>query len=197
MLFDLGGVVIAIDFNRALQTWEVWSVLPIEEMQRRFKMDTTYERHERGEIDASEYFAHIRRTLELEATDADIALGWNAIFVGEIIETVDSILSVRNRLPCFAFTNSNTTHQVTWTTAYPRAIKSFHQVFVSSELGLRKPEREAFDAIAEKTGIDSGALLFFDDTEQNVLGAQAAGLQAVHVRTPADVRRALVEINAL
>ena len=197
LIFDLGGVVIDIDFNQALKTWEEWSALPIEEIQRRFKMDATYERHERGEIEASEYFAHIRKILELEATDTDIASGWNAIFVGEIFETVSNILSVRDQLPCFAFTNSNTTHQIVWMSAYPRVVESFHRIFVSSELGFRKPEREAFNAIAEATGISLDALLFFDDTEENVLAAQVAGLKTVYVKAPADVRQALLEIDVL
>ena len=34
-------------------------------------------------------------------------------------------------------------------------------------------------------------VLFFDDLQENVAAARAAGLQAVLVRTPADVREAL------
>ena len=197
LLFDMGGVVIDIDFDQALLTWEGFSKLPIEEIRRRFTMDAAYEDHERGKIDATKYFAHLRSVLELEASDIDIALGWNAIFVGEIVETVNDILSVRNQLPCFAFTNSNPTHQAAWMAAYPTVVSSFHQVFVSSKLGLRKPERAAFDAISDATGTSLADMLFFDDSEENVVGARAAGLQAVHVKSPLDVKQALIEIGAL
>ena len=197
LLFDMGGVVIDIDFDQALQIWKEYSALPIGEIQRRFTMDAAYERHERGEIDASEYFAHIRNVLELDASDSDIVLGWNAIFIGEIAETVNSILSVRDQIPCFAFTNSNPTHQVTWMAAYPRVVTSFHRIFVSCEIGLRKPERAAFNAIADATGINLAAMLFFDDSIENVVGARDAGLPAVHVKTPLNVKQALVEFGAL
>ena len=193
----MGGVVFEIDFERALQTWCNWTSLPIEEIQHRFEMDKAYERHERGEIGASEYFAHIRNVLELEASDSEIALGWNAIYLEEIAETVNYILAVKEKIPCFAFTNSNPTHQVFWMAAYPRAIESFHQIFVSSDLGLRKPEREAFDAIADTTGISLDKMLFFDDTEENVNGARVAGMQAIHVKAHSDVKKALVDIGAL
>jgi len=73
----------------------------------------------------------------------------------------------------------------------------FHRVFVSSELGLRKPERAAFRAVADATGITPAALLFFDDAIENVEGARAAGLQAVLVRALSDVRRALAGIRVL
>ena len=197
LLFDLGGVVIDIDFDRAFRSWARQSQLSVDEIRRRFTLDAVYEQHERGEIDAAEYFAHLRNVLELEGSDEEIASGWNAIYVGEITETLNDILSVRDRLPCFAFTNSNPTHQATVTATYPRVLAAFRQIFVSSELGLRKPERAAFDAIAEATGISPAAMLFFDDSIENVKGARAAGLQPVHVRAPADVKLALVEIGAL
>lgn len=197
LLFDMGGVVIDIDFDRAFRNWERQSRLSFNEIRTRFSMDAAYERHERGEINASEYFDHLRDELALEGSDEDIALGWNAIYVDEITDTLNAILSVRDKLPCFAFTNSNPTHQCAWMTAYPAVVAAFDRVFVSSELRLRKPERAAFDAIAEATGVRSPAILFFDDTEENVEGARAAGLQAVHVQAPSDVTRALSAIGAL
>ncbi len=193
----MGGVVFEIDFELALQSWKQWTSLPIEELRHRFKMDEAYEKHERGEIKAAEYFTHLRNVLELEANDSEITIGWNAIYLGEIVETVNYVLAVKDRLPCFAFTNSNPTHQVSWMSSYPRVVESFHQIFVSSELGLRKPEREAFEAIANATGIDLEAMLFFDDTDDNVRGAEAMGMRAVHVKNHQDVKQALSEIGAL
>ena len=197
LIFDLGGVVIDVDFDQALQIWAQHSRLPIEGLRARFKMDVEYECHERGEIDAHQYFSHLRNLLELEADDAEISTGWNSIFGGEITETVNDILAIRSRLPCFAFSNSNPTHQITWMADYPRAVSSFHKIFVSSELGYRKPERESFEAIAKATGINLAAMLFFDDTVENVVGAREAGLQAVHVKTPADITHALEAIGEL
>lgn len=197
LLFDMGGIVFDIDFERALQTWSNFTRLSISEIRSRFSMDHTYEKHERGEIIASVYFSHLRQVLELEANDSEIALGWNAIYLEEITETVDYILAVNNTMPCFAFTNSNVIHQTFWEAAYPRAVKSFQQIFVSSSLGLRKPERAAFEAISDATGIKLEAMLFFDDTEENVTGARAAGMEAVHVKTHSDVQRALVELGVL
>ena len=148
LLFDLGGVLIEIDFERALRAWNQWTLLSIEELRQRFKMDEAYEKHERGEIEAPEYFTHLRKMLELEANDSEIILGWNAIFLSEIVETVDQVRAAKEKLPCFAFTNSNPTHQDFWMSAYPGVVESFHQIFVSSELRLRKPEPESFEAIA-------------------------------------------------
>jgi putative hydrolase of the HAD superfamily len=40
-------------------------------------------------------------------------------------------------------------------------------------------------------GVPAQSVLFFDDTLENVEEAKASGLQAVHVRSPADVGDAL------
>jgi putative hydrolase of the HAD superfamily len=197
LLFDLGGVVVGVDFERAFRAWEDQSALSIEEIRRRFKMDEAYEKHERGEIGASEYFSHLRLVLALEGTDASIALGWNAIFVEEMTESMSYIRAAAERIPCFAFSNSNPTHQAWWSSSYPSVVALFRRVFVSSELGMRKPERAAFEAISAATNIVPGSILFFDDSIENVRGAREAGLRAIHVQGPADVKSALLEIGAL
>jgi putative hydrolase of the HAD superfamily len=196
LLFDLGGVIIDIDFTRALQSWSIHSRLSIDEIERRFKMDEAFRRHERGEIECREYFTHLRQILELEASDAEIRQGWNAIFVDQITATIDYIVAIRTELPCYAFTNSNPTHQDFWMAAFPTAMNAFEQIFVSSEMGLRKPERKAFEAIAAATGNRLDEILFFDDSEENVIGARVAGMPAVLVNSHADIEQALSEIDA-
>lgn len=191
LLFDLGGVVINIDFNRAFEHWQPVSRLSLDEIKAGFRFDAAYQQHERGEITAAQYFTHLCDTLQLQQGHARVAEGWNAIFLGEISETLAMIRSARNRLPCYAFTNSNTAHQAAWSAMFPAVVQAFDRIFVSSDMGCRKPERQAFDHIASAINVPANAILFFDDLAENVSGAQAAGLQAVHVRGPADVRAAL------
>ncbi|MDP2818723.1 MAG: HAD family phosphatase [Polaromonas sp.] len=191
LLFDLGGVLIDIDFNRAFEHWQTFSALSLEGIRAAFRFDDAYGKHERGEIDATEYFAHLVKKLQLRDDPEGIAQGWNAIFTGEITETLALVQAVRTHLPCYAFSNSNAVHQAAWSRMYPAVVQAFDRIFVSSDIGLRKPERRAFEHIADAIKVPAPAMLFFDDLAENVAGARAAGLQAVHVRSPADVRAAL------
>jgi len=191
LLFDLGGVVVDIDFDLAFRQWQSLTQLSFGEIKKTFAFDDPYARHERGEIAAAEYFAHLRSVLKLQGSDARIAEGWNAIFIREIPATLELIQSVRAAVPCYAFTNTNPTHQGAWTAVAPRVLHSFDRIFASHEIGLRKPEKRAFEHIAAAIGVPLESILFFDDLDENVEGARAAGLQAVLVRGPADVRDAL------
>ncbi|MGZ5061038.1 MAG: HAD family hydrolase [Usitatibacter sp.] len=191
LLFDLGGVVMSLDWERAFSRWAEHSGESAEALRKRYRFDQAYERHERGEIDEREYFAALRDSLSIDITDAQWAEGWESIFVDPIAPTVDAIARVKDRIPAYAFSNSNAAHYAVWSRQFADALAHFRKVYVSSELGMRKPERAAFDTIARDIGVPAPRILFFDDTIENVEGARAAGLQAVHVRGPQDVERAL------
>lgn len=195
LLFDFGGVLVDIDFERAFRHWETISALSLEDLRIAFQFDLPYQQHERGELSAEKYFDHLRSCLQLQGSDEQIALGWNSIYVGEISETVTTVQAVRTTYPCYAFTNSNTSHQSVWRPMFPGVVAAFNRVFVSSDIGLRKPEHAAFEFIANAIAVPKEAILFFDDLSENVAGAREAGLQAVHVRSSADVRKALLQLG--
>jgi FMN phosphatase YigB (HAD superfamily) len=191
LLFDLGGVVMSLDWDRAFARWAADAGVPADALRARYRFDLPYERHERGEIAEHEYYASLRASLGIDLSDAQWAAGWGAIFVDEITPTVRLIEAVKDRVPVYAFSNSNAAHERVWSRQFAPALAHFRKVFVSSSMGARKPERAAFEVIARAIGVPLPHILFFDDTLENVEGARAAGLQAVHVRTPNDIRQAL------
>ena len=75
-------------------------------------------------------------------------------------------------------------------------IDSFDQakIYVSHEIGARKPEAAAFRAVVADMGMAPQRILFFDDIAENVAGARACGIAAVQVRTAGDVERALEDM---
>ena len=191
LLFDLGGVLVDIDLGRALRAWSVYSPLSSQELTQTFRFDEQYERHERGEIPADAYFDHVASTLKLSATREQVESGWNSIFVGEISTTRRLVESARRTMPCYAFTNTNASHMARWSKLFPGVVGAFDRIFASHEIGMRKPERRAFEHIYYATGLPASSFTFFDDLPDNIDAAIDAGLKAVLVRTPHDVESAL------
>ncbi len=194
LLFDMGGVVLEICFDNVFQAMTRFSTLPMPEIRARFSMDDAYQQHEKGMISGSEYVDHLRRQLQLEASDADIIEAWNAVFGDEISPVLDAIGHISARYPCDGFTNTNKIHQQYWDNEHPRIRKTFRNLFVSSEIGLRKPDADAFEYISQYTGIELQNILFFDDTLENIDGAKRVGLQTVLVEGPHSVIHALNEL---
>ena len=197
LVFDLGGVLIDIDFNRVFAHWQQISSLTLSEIQAKYTHDQAYQQHERGEISATEYFEYLREHLQLQDNLPEIAAGWNAIFVGEISATLDLVAQVGQHYPCYAFSNTNAIHQHVWSSRFPRLNELFKQIFVSSEMGLRKPDLKAFTYVADAIGVAPESILFFDDMPENIQGAKAAGFAAVQVQATADVKAALVKLGCL
>lgn len=186
-LFDLGNVVVGIDFERALSHWALSAACSAADLRARFCFDEAYERHERGEITVTEYFTDLRRTLAVDLSDEELMDGWNAIYTGAIDAVVAQLPAMARSRPLYAFTNTNLCHHAVWSRLHAEVLQHFEHIFLSCHLGLRKPEPAAFAAVARHISVPMDRILFFDDTEENVVGAQAVGMPAVWVRSPSDV----------
>ena len=197
LLFDLGGVVIDFDFDfdGAFRLWAARANCDPNMIAERFSLDVSYEQHERGEIPASSYFASLRESLGIDLSDEEFIRGWNDVYRG-MVPGISDLLSVAARdFPLFALTNSNPTHKAVWEHLYADELRRFQTIFVSSDLGVRKPQREAFDLVSRRMGLEPGEVLFFDDGPENVDGARRAGMQAVLVGSVEDVRLALSRVG--
>lgn len=197
LLFDLGNVIINVDFARAISVWSNYAKIAPEVLKARFIFDVSYERHERGEITGAAYFTSLRKLLETELTDAQLGEGWNAIYQGEVFGIQTLLKRAKQSFPLYAFSNTNPTHWAYACRHYSDVLGLFEKVFTSSELKKRKPQRDAFEAVVNAMGVSAENVLFFDDLLENVEGAKAAGLQAVHVQSFTDTKNAIESLLAI
>ena len=195
LLFDVGGVVIRIDFNRTFAHWAKLASCDAALLRQRFSQNPPYQRHERGEIEVADYFASLRASLGIDLDDAQLLEGWNALFI-ETMPGMPAVLArLATRLPIYAFPNTNRAHAAHLMQRFGDTFGHFRKVFISSAIGLRKPEPAAFNYVVEAIGVPAGRILFFDDTRENIEGARACGLQAVHVTSDTTVAETLAAMD--
>lgn len=73
-----------------------------------------------------------------------------------------------------------------------------HCIFVSSEIGISKPDQRTFDWVADALGVTSHECVYFgDQLETDVMAARNAGWQAHLVQGPAEVIRWLEWLQEL
>jgi HAD superfamily hydrolase (TIGR01549 family) len=192
LLFDLGRVVLDIDFSKVVACWAGHAGCEPAHLAGRFSWrDEFYQRHEKGEISDGEFFAALRALLGVELSDAQFLEGWNNIFAGEIPGIAPLLARAAQHLPLYAFSNTNGAHVEHFLQTYADLLGHFREIFLSSAIGLRKPDAAAYDHVVNAIGVPASRIVFFDDLAENVEGARARGLLAVHVQSSADVAAAL------
>ena len=191
LLFDLGRVVLDTDFQRTLACWADHAGCAPAQLVARFSADEAYKRHERGELSDAEFFASLRGSLGIEVSDAQFLEGWNAIFAGAMPEIEPLLARAAERLPLYAFSNTNRAHVAHFSEKYAGLLGHFRKMFLSSTIGLRKPDAEAYDHVIKEIGVPARRIVFFDDLKENIESARARGLTAVHVTSTRDVAEAL------
>jgi len=195
LLFDLGRVVLDIDFSKVVASWSGHAGCEPSELVGRFSPDEAWRQHERGEISDAAFFESLRASLGIDITDVQFLEGWNAIFAGEMPGVGAMLARAGTRLPLYAFSNTNGAHVEHFSRAYADLLGHFREIYLSSTIGLRKPEAAAYDHVVKAIGVPASRILFFDDSAENIAGARARGLSAVHVRSADDIATALAALG--
>ena len=68
----------------------------------------------------------------------------------------------------------------------------FEKIYISNELGLRKPDAECFAHVCNDIGLPPQEVLFLDDTKEHVLGAHKVGIIAQQVTGNIEASQILV-----
>jgi putative hydrolase of the HAD superfamily len=195
LLFDLGRVVLDIDFNRALARWADHAGCEPADIVARFASDENLRQYESGKIGDAAYFDSLRTALGVDLSHAQLVDGWNAIFVDEFPGIAPLLTRAAKRLPLYALSNTNPAHVAHFSKAYADVLSHFRELYLSSTIGLLKPDAATYDHVVKAIGVPASRIVFFDDLIENVEGARAFGLKAVLVNSSGDVADALTALG--
>jgi 2-haloacid dehalogenase len=122
---------------------------------------------------------------------------WPEMLAGEIRGTVDVLAELRAAgLRLVALSN--------WSAElFPVArerfdfLAWFEGILISGEVGVNKPDRQIFEHLVERFGIEPATALFIDDSSANVATAAALGFRAIHFTDALALRLELVRLGLL
>ena len=176
ILFDVMDTLVVDPFFTGVHT-----VLGCDSMQELFKAKRpeTYEQFEKGEIQEDElwerYFAD-DRAVDVSAVRKHFVDGY------EYIKGMRSLLGEIKRIggvEVYAFSNYGTLFKEI--EAKLELSKFLDWRFVSCEMGLRKPDAEAFEYVVKDLGVDlqRDVVCFVDDSKTNVAAGSEAGMRSI------------------
>lgn len=181
-IFDLGNVIVDIDFNRVLGDWSDYSRVPLASLQKNFVMGDAFRRHERGQMSDEDFAAAICEEMNMALSFEQFAAGWQAVFVAlrpEVIALMGQLRERGHRV--VVLSNTNRLHTNFWPGEYPQIAQAADKIYLSQEMGMRKPDAEIYQQLLETEGFSADRAIFFDDNADNIKGAQQAGIASILV----------------
>lgn len=199
VLFDLGRVLVDIDFDRCFAHWAAAADVEATDLRRRFRVDARFAAHERGELECDDFFAGLARDLDIGLDARAMRAGWNAIFGPPHADLPALLAALARHRPLYVLSNTNAAHAAVWRRSHAALLAPMRAVFTSHELGQRKPEAAVFETVAARIGVAPQRIHFLDDGPENLAGAARVGMSTQRIDDPGEtaglLRRTLASLG--
>lgn len=187
IIFDLGGVVLNIDFQLSAQAFQKLGIKDFESLYSRAVQDSLFEDLEMGLISAKEFRNEIRLLSKLPLSDNEIDNAWNAIILDFPIKRLNLIKQISTNYSCYLLSNTNKIHY----DVYQQDLKKQHGIngleslfiktWLSHELKMRKPNLDIFMHALNNANLIPEETLFIDDSIQNIEAANKLGIKTLFI----------------
>jgi putative hydrolase of the HAD superfamily len=190
IIFDLGGVIINIDFQYTFEAFAKLGDSDILSTLKKFKDLKVFERYEAGEFTDPQFRNFLRNEFSQKATDQEIDQAWNALLKDIPIARIQKIQQLKEKYNLYLLSNTNHIHiqevnNILHQTSGIRNLNLlFDKVYLSYEMKMSKPHLEIYNFVLEEQKLNGSETVFIDDNKDNIIGAQNAGLETIHVEAP-------------
>lgn len=190
IIFDLGGVIINLAIQQSIDALRLLSKhgQPIDFSQQ--AQSELFDRYETGRMTSEEFRAALREAYALEGDDPTIDAAWNTMLLDIPPERIELLQDLGNKYRLFLLSNTNAIHMIQFNktvqevSGLPGLDALFEKAYYSHQVGLRKPDAAVFEHILIQNNLVAAETLFVDDSIQHIKGAQAVGLQTLHLQPP-------------
>jgi FMN phosphatase YigB (HAD superfamily) len=183
IIFDLGAVLLDIDYNRTADAFKKLGLVNFDAIYSKKKQDHFFDDFEKGLMPEEVFRSEIRKHLPATVTDNEIDSAWNAMLIGMPAGRTDWLTEMGKRYRIFLLSNTNTIHIRGFQHLVGESFHSlFEKTYYSCELGMRKPDAEIFERVITENILKRSETLFIDDSPQHVEGAKRFGLSALHLK---------------
>lgn len=191
IIFDLGGVLLDIDYQKTIDAFESLGVRNFKEMFSQFKADELFEKLETGHIAEPDFYQAVKQRTPVDITEAEIKTAWNALLLDFRTESLSLLEQLAGSYQLYLLSNTNAIHLkcfkeiFTRQTGQPALDRYFKKAWYSNEVGLRKPNRDIFEFVLADENLVAAETLFIDDTPMNVETARNLGFKT-HCLLPSE-----------
>lgn len=183
IIFDLGGVLLNIDFNKTKKAFEKLGVKDFDSFYTKETANPIFESLETGNISNEDFYAALQRHCNPGTNFTQIQQAWNEILVDFRKESIAHLSILKEKYNLYLLSNTNSIHHAEFTEIFKRESggqifdSHFTKAYYSHQMQKRKPYTETYLYVLNDAGIKAGETIFIDDAIANIEGAIQAGLQ--------------------
>lgn len=189
ILFDLGAVLIDIDFEKVCKSFENIGVNDFGKQYSQLDASTLFEDLEKGKISDTFFYEAIQKQLQHNISSEDIKDAWNSILLDFRIDTMQYLTELKSNYNLFLLSNTNAIHltEINLLAQQQLHVQEldvyFTKAYYSFKLGMRKPNADIFEFVLKDASIVAEETLFIDDSKPNIITAQQLGFNT-HLLLP-------------
>ncbi len=177
MIFDLGGVIVPLDFPRLYNSLAAHCRVPAAEIPHRIAETGLVPLLESGRMPTEEFTERIVQLLDLKVPDGQFRDLWSSLFPGHTLLPESLMEGIRNHHRLLLLSNTNAIHFAMVRENYP-LLRHFHHYVLSHEVGAMKPSPKIYAAAIEAAQCRPEECFFTDDIAAYVEGAREAGIRS-------------------
>ena len=183
----MGGVIYDVNYHKTINAFKALGIGRFEEVYAKAGQSDLFNDLEVGKISRAVFVKRIKTLSGQDMTSSQIVNAWNGMLLGFMPDALSCLKRLSGSYRLFLLSNTNEIHIQEIENRVGAAFFSdfcalFEKVYLSHELGLRKPHPEVFTYILEEQHLLGKETLFIDDSIQHVQGAIKAGLNAYHLK---------------
>lgn len=186
IIFDLGGVIINLDYQKTIQAFEKLGMSNFQSVYSQMAQTDLFDSYETGKISSQHFINLLLPHLPQGTSPNKVVAAWNAMILDVPEKKIELLTKLKNTLPTYLLSNTNDLHiqkvREEWKKASPEPMEYFfNKMYLSHEIKLRKPTAQAFTHVLDENGLEAARTMFIDDTLQHIEGAKSLGIQTLHL----------------
>lgn len=199
IIFDLGGVLLNLDFEKTAGAFTALGVKDFHEYFTQYHADPLFKKLEVGAVADQGFYDAFRKTAVITAGNNEIDTAWNAMLLDFPVHRIEKLKELGSSYRLFLFSNTNAIHHEAFHHRFYEQFgfqldSLFEKAYYSHLIGYRKPGLDAFNFVINDSKVAPAETLFIDDTRPNVDAALQVGLHAALVSPQKDLVKVLSEI---
>ena len=183
IIFDLGGVLMNIDYTKTTNAFKELGYADFDNMYTMLKANNVFDGLETGHITETDFYGYMLTAADGRITKDQVTEAWNAMILDFRTESLGFLKQLGKTHKLFLLSNTNIIHKkafdriFTEQTGFPSLDDFFTKAYYSHHVNRRKPNADIFEFVLKDAAITATETLYIDDLDPNIKTAGSLGFK--------------------